>query len=444
MVGKLEATEGFPCNSDYRSPMDGEGSLARHGLLGRFDSSVEPEFKAWFIRRLRPLGIAMAAASIVGWLVIPIFIVEYLGTSHVRGVFFVCWGLNIPALIAGILYMRRPEPGWTISVGAALITLTSVDTIAVLLPWIDGLEPATFALTATFYGLLSPAAQFPFRPTVFAGLLITSAGWLGLDRATDSWNQGTVIGFSMIVFSTLIIGLVMAFANERDLRTRFANEQIIESQRQLLRRYTPNSVASRIELGDDSVDRPQRRRITVFSSDVVGFTAMADRIDPESLAQIINEYLGAVSDLIERHGGTVTEFAGDGVMAIFGAPDDLEPVDQVVAAIEAARELQASLAVWSLGWHQHGTIEPTNARIGINTGIVSVGTFGSAIRATYTGIGLQMNIAARVQAQAEPGGILLSNTSWHLIKDSISCESRGEVMVKGVHFPIELYEPARA
>ena len=74
-------------------------------------------------------------------------------------------------------------------------------------------------------------------------------------------------------------------------------------------------------------------------------------------------------------------------------------------------------------------------------GTISVGTFGSAVRATYTGIGLQTNIAARIQAEAKPGGILLSNTSWHLIKDTVDCEPRGEVLVKGVHFPIELYEP---
>ncbi len=219
------------------------------------------------------------------------------------------------------------------------------------------------------------------------------------------------------------------------------HHRVIEYQRLLIRRYAPSAVVSRIEAGDASVDRPQRRRVTVFSSDVVGFTAMADRIDPEALAHIINDYLGSVSDLIERHGGTVTEFAGDGVMAIFGAPDDSEPADQVVSAVEAAKELQTSLEMRSLAWHEHGTIEATSARIGINTGVVSVGTFGSAIRATYTGIGLQMNIAARIQAEAPPGGILLSNTSWHIAKDQIACEPRGEVTVKGVHFPIEIYEP---
>ena len=198
---------------------------------------------------------------------------------------------------------------------------------------------------------------------------------------------------------------------------------------------------SRIELGDTTVDTPQRRKVTVFSSDVVGFTTLADRVDPEALAEIVNDYLGALADLIERHGGTLTEFAGDGVMAIFGAPDDLDPADQVRAAIGAARELQHSLPEWSKGWYQHGIIEDAKARVGINTGTISVGTFGSAVRATYTGMGLQTNIAARVQAEAPPGGILLSNTSWHLVKDVVACEPRGEVMVKGVHFPIGLYAP---
>jgi len=383
----------------------------------------------------------MGAASALAWLIIPLLLTVYLDTDHSVATFFVCWGVNIPALIAGIFYMRNPEPMRAVAAGTALVILTAVDTIAVLLPWVPGLEPTAFALAATFFGLLAPAVQLPFRQTLLTGLLITAAGELSLLLAAESFDQNVFLASIFIPVSALIFGPAMAFANERDLRTRFANERVIEHQRQLIRRYAPSSVASRIELGDSSVDQPRRRRITVFSSDVVGFTAMADRIDPEALAHIINEYLGAVSDLIERHGGTVTEFAGDGVMAIFGAPDETDPVDQVSSAVDAARELQASLAVWSRSWYEHGTVEPTSARIGINTGVVSVGTFGSAIRATYTGIGLQMNIAARVQAQAEPGGILLSNTSWHLVKDRVACEPRGEVKVKGVHFPIELYEP---
>jgi class 3 adenylate cyclase len=181
--------------------------------------------------------------------------------------------------------------------------------------------------------------------------------------------------------------------------------------------------------------------VTIFFSDLVGFTTLADRLDPEALAEIVNEYLGSVAEIIQRYDGTLNEFAGDGVMALFGAPDELDPERQVLAALATARELQESLPVWSRRWYSLGITEDLRARVGISTGAVSVGTFGSSVRATYTGIGLQTNIAARVQASCEPGRILLSGTSWHLVKDVVPCVSRGEVAVKGVHFPIAMYEP---
>ncbi|KRA31395.1 MULTISPECIES: adenylate/guanylate cyclase domain-containing protein [unclassified Nocardioides] len=422
-------------------PTDGAATLARHGPLGRFDAPVETAYRAWYIQRFCPLGRAMGWASILAWVVNPLILILYMDTEHSAAVLVICWGINIPALLVGITYLRRPEPRLAILVGTTLVILTAVTTIAVLLPWVPRLEPTGFAMAATFFGLLAPLVQLPFRSTLLTGLVITTAGELSVFLTAERTDQNVVLALVFIVLAALLVGPAMAFANERDLRTRYVGEHLLAYQRRLIRRYVPDSVVSRIELGDTSVDEPQRRRITVFSSDVVGFTAMADRIDPEALAHIINDYLGAVSDLVERHGGTVTEFAGDGVMAIFGAPQEVDPVDQVHSAVAAARELQASLAEWSAAWFAHGIVEPANARIGINTGVVSVGTFGSALRATYTGIGLQMNIAARVQAQAEPGGILLSNTSWHLVKDSVACEPRGEVMVKGVHFPIELYQP---
>jgi len=80
-------------------------------------------------------------------------------------------------------------------------------------------------------------------------------------------------------------------------------------------------------------------------------------------------------------------------------------------------------------------------RIGINIGVLSVGSFGSAGRVTYTAIGLQTNVAARMQSHCEPGGILLSDSSWHLVKDRITCEPRGEVVCKGVHYPVRIHAP---
>ncbi|MFL6108304.1 MAG: adenylate/guanylate cyclase domain-containing protein [Marmoricola sp.] len=423
--------------------MHDPGSLARRGPLGRFVAPVEDAYLDWHQRRLRPLAATLAGASAACW-IFNGFVTQMLGADPALVAYTVCWGVNVPALVLGTLYLRRADAQHVVLVTTALLVLTGVGLIAVLLPTLPDIEPTVFALAATFFGLLAPLIQLPFRHTFFFGVLVVVVGVVKIQQASDGAadsDAALIVSLLLVVVTGLLIGPAVAFANERDLRARFVVEQTVDYQRTLIRRYAPGAVVSRIELGDTTVDHPQRRKVTVFFSDVVGFTTMADRVDPEALAEIVNDYLGSLADLIERHGGTLNEFAGDGVMAIFGAPEEMEPADQVRAALAAARELQASLPEWSRGWYQHGIIEDAKARVGINTGTISVGTFGSAVRATYTGIGLQTNIAARVQAQAEPGGILLSNTSWHLVKDLISCEARGEVMVKGVHFPIELYQP---
>lgn len=240
-----------------------------------------------------------------------------------------CWGINISALVVGVFYLRRPEPRWAVAVGTAMVLLTALDTMALILPTLSRLDPTMYALAATFYGLLAPVVQLPFRHTAAIAVVVTSAGVLGTLLAaegSDTTRESLVLAVILTLISTLLIGPAMSFANERDLRARFLGEKTIARQRTLIRRYAPSSVVSRIELGDTTVDQPQRRKVTVFFSDVVGFTALADRVDPEALADIVNDYLGELSELIERHGGTLNEFAGDGVMAIFGAPDELASV----------------------------------------------------------------------------------------------------------------------
>jgi len=423
--------------------MEEAPALAQHGRLGRFNDSVEQEYQTWYQRRLGLLAATLAGASAVCW-VFNGAIALLVGADPVAISYAVCWGVNVPALVAGTLYLRRADARRVISVTTALLVLTGVDLIAVLLPTLPGLNPTVFSLAATFFGLLAPLIQLPFRHTVLFGLLVAVVGVLetlvAIDGARDT-DAAVTVGLLLVVVTSLFIGPAVAFVNERDLRTRFVAEVTISHQRALIRRYAPSAVVSRIELGDGSVDQPQRRRVTVFFADVVGFTTLADRLDPEALAEIVNEYLGSVAQIVERHGGTLNEFAGDGVMAIFGAPDAIEPAEQVVSALTAARELQRSLPEWSRRWYALGIDQDLQARIGINTGVVSVGTFGSAVRATYTGIGLQTNIAARIQAQCDPGSVLLSATSWHLVADTVACRPRGEVEVKGVHFPIAMYEP---
>jgi len=422
--------------------MDAALSLHRHGPLGRFDAPVEAEYQRWLEHHLRPLAIVLAGISALAWFTAatcaPLFAKDDVDLSVV--VIVCCF--HVVAITAGTIWVWRTDGRNVVALGAIGIGFTALDSILLLGPAMNA-GSIVYLAGGMFYGMLAPVVQSPFRQSLGLGVMIFALTmWRGLAQDDAAWDVRLAAVLVTLGVSALLIGPTIAWATERGLRNAYAAEQTIAGQRRLIQRYAPSSVVSRIELSDHSVDHPQRRKVTIFFSDVVGFTTMADRVDPEALAEIVNDYLGSLADLIERHGGTLNEFAGDGVMAIFGAPDELDPTDQVKAALAAANELQASLPEWSRSWYQHGILEDAQARIGINTGTVSVGTFGSTVRATYTGIGLQTNIAARVQAEAPPGGILLSNTSWHLIKDDIACEPRGQVMVRGVHFPIELYAPA--
>ena len=222
-------------------------------------------------------------------------------------------------------------------------------------------------------------------------------------------------------------------------------EHALKRNGMLIRRYIPRSVAERIDAGDGSaVDAPQRRRITVLFSDIVGFTNLADRLDAESLTQILTDYMSIMAVIVEEHGGTLNEFSGDGLMSIFGAPSAMPPKDQATQAIKTARAMHAALPLLNASWSKLGIGEPLplRIRIGINTGVLSVGSFGSEGRMTYTAIGLQTNVAARIQAQCKPGGVLLSDSTWHLVKDDIPCEPMGKLVIEGVQFLVPVYAPS--
>ncbi|MEV7395574.1 adenylate/guanylate cyclase domain-containing protein [Aeromicrobium sp. NPDC092404] len=272
----------------------------------------------------------------------------------------------------------------------------------------------------------------------------------GYDRQPLSGVEAASLAAAQwIAFAgSLLVCLVIEIVE----RQAFCKDQVIETQqrelrhsRETIRRYVPRAVFEHIVNGDTvGIDTPTRRRVTVLFADLVGFTELADRVEAEILTQVVNDYMTTMSQLVDDHGGLVNEFAGDGLMALFGAPDEMDVEEQAVSAVRAAQEMQDRLPSLNQQWQRLGVITPMRMRIGIDTGVLSVGSFGSEGRMTYTAIGLHTNIAARIQAQCEPGRILLSDYSWHLVKDRISCEARGEVQCKGVHFPVPVYSPANA
>ena len=423
--------------------------VPRIGLFRKFDPATESLYKRWLIKRTWPAIRVILWFSVLTWATTPLSLPRVLdlsGSFPLR-VWLVCWVFALPLVLAMALLRERHVRLWMQPV---VLTLT---TLAALLCISWGEVPSTpivMVPTTVLFLYLAPVLQFPFRSTGIVLLLTVPATvWWAISIAErDGTRDGTLNYQIWLLGSIAVIALIISLTIENNLRKRFVDEQVIarqqeelSSSRALIRRYAPPAVADRLEHGDTTVDSPHRRRVTVFFADVVGFTTLADRIDPEALAEIMNEYLGAVAEILDSRGGSLTDFAGDGVMAIFGAPEEMQPRDQVLAAVGAARALHEVLPEMSRRWYTLGIDRDLRARVGINTGVVSVGTFGSAVRATYTGFGLQTNIAARIETQCPPGSILLSGTSYHLASDTVPCQPFGEVEVKGVHFPIAMYEP---
>jgi class 3 adenylate cyclase len=190
----------------------------------------------------------------------------------------------------------------------------------------------------------------------------------------------------------------------------------------------------------EAVNQHARRRLTIFFSDIAGFTEIAERLEPEDMSHVLNQYFSEMSSLAERHGGTVDKFIGDAVMIIFGAPLATPERDQARAAVQMAREMQSAIAALREEWLRRGIDLQLRVRMGINTGVATVGNFGSSGRMDYTAIGRQVNLAARLQASCPPGGITISHTTWLLVRDEVACLPRGEVSVKGIRDPVPIYE----
>jgi len=198
--------------------------------------------------------------------------------------------------------------------------------------------------------------------------------------------------------------------------------------------YTPRHLRAVVGPGGDI--RGERKEVVVLFADVSGFTRLSEEIDPEEVHRIMNGGFEILTAEVHRFGGTVNQYTGDGVMALFGAPRALEgaPRDSIRAAVhiqerfkEFASQLEAERGI------------RFQVRIGLNAGEVVVGSIGDDLRMDYTAMGDTTNVAARLQADAAPGEIHVSESLFRLTREWFRFEDRGERLFKGKSKPIRVY-----
>jgi adenylate cyclase len=211
-----------------------------------------------------------------------------------------------------------------------------------------------------------------------------------------------------------------------------ANEFLAALSMKISRYLSPQVYKSIFSGQKDVTIHTERKKLTIFFSDIKDFTATTERLQPELITQLLNEYFTEMSNIALAHGGTIDKFIGDAILIFFGDPDTKGEAEDAKACLRMAADMQRKLAELNVKWRSAGIEHPFQSRMGINTGFCNVGNFGSADRMDYTIIGAEANLAARLQSIAEPGHVVISYETFALVRDMLVAHALPPITMKGI------------
>ena len=219
--------------------------------------------------------------------------------------------------------------------------------------------------------------------------------------------------------------------------------RMLESLSVKLSKYLSPQVYASIFTGSRDVElATERKRLTVFFSDIKDFTATTADMQPEDLTAMLNRYFTAMSKIALAHGAHIDKFVGDAMLMFFGDPETRGVEEDARACVRMAVAMQRQMVELQQEWRASGFEQPFEMRVGINTGYCNVGNFGSDDRMDYTIIGAEVNLAARIEAAADPGGIFISYPTWALVHDIVRAEERGSIDAKGIRREVRVFAVA--
>lgn len=287
-----------------------------------------------------------------------------------------------------------------------------------------------FAGLLGVFALHSTASRVSLRKAVLAAVASMGAVFAGhaVWRGAPAWDDVVlvVIATAIVTALGLYTGARRAYFDRLRERALFARA---------LASFLPAGVAELIEASPSSLSLEEEIEATVLFSDIRGFSSVAERLTPREVADVVGRHASAMAEVVLSHGGMLDKFAGDGVMAVFGAPRPLPgDADRAIACAVAMQRRQAELNAEAPA----AGAPPTEIGIGVNTGLVIAGTVGGAGRLDYTVIGDAVNVAQRLQSEAGPGEILVSaataeRCTWP------QAQAAGARRLKGRREPVDVF-----
>ena len=266
-------------------------------------------------------------------------------------------------------------------------------------------------------GIQSITIEQPIAANLFSFkyllLYLLGAGSFGLGFAALQWRQAVQFG-------------------RMNTELEEANSFLASVSLKISKYLSPQVYKSIFSGERDAVISTERKKLTIFFSDIKDFTTTTERLQPEELTALLNEYFTEMSDIAHAHGATVDKFIGDAIFAFFGDPETKGTREDAKACLDMAIAMQRRLVELNREWRGRGIEAPFQSRMGINTGYCNVGNFGSADRMDYTIIGAEANLAARLESIAEPGGIVMSYETYALVQADVKVRALDPISLKGI------------
>ena len=313
--------------------------------------------------------------------------------------------------------------------------------------------------TWKFYSILAqPTINWPFGIGNYHIFLLSLFGDLfqityELDEKNsrdidEGWSEGyTIITFSphtSLRDHKEVIANTRFEAHERLLKAVLddAERKKEETERLSinLAKYLPPQVHEAIFSGEfDTGITTKRRKLTIFFSDIANFTSTSEGLQPEDLTRYLNEYFSEMTEIALSYGATIDKYIGDAMMVFFGDPESKGEHEDARSCVHMALKMRDKISELQDKWQKQGFADPFVIRMGMNTGYCNVGNFGSDQRLTYTIIGSEVNVAQRLEASAQPGGILMSYETYAHAQDLIEVEQLSSISMKGVKREIKVF-----
>lgn len=385
----------------------------------------------------------------MGYLIIALLVIIYYFTSPIAN-----YQIYVPFFI-GFIFLISPklsrwlEYSYGHKVRKNIYFLIDITVVFTALAAVHLSLVVTFVLLfALIYTAINSKISFMMGSlATFVAIVVFYVNIIFIFGFEDYFQQ-TSTELSVLSFVSIILFVNIGnFYQNRRIKHIEAQKQTyftemnryIELSNQLSR-YAPLQLWQAIMRGETEAKiEYKRKKITVFFSDIQGFTELSENLIPDDLAFVLNDYLSHMTEIAKQYGATIDKFMGDAILMFFGDPDSQGVEQDAKNCLDMALAMRQQMTFLRERWIKMG-YAPLHIRMGISTGYCHVGNYGAVHRMAYTIVGRDANLAARLQYAAEIDEILISDETYKLIKNDFLCAPKAPIELKGIQGKVRTWQ----